>query len=58
MDLDQASLGSPDLIPLVLEAWSLGLTGDQVIHYVVREAGCMWSEAKTAVDSLYNDMKD
>lgn len=58
MNLDQANTCSPDLIPLVLEAWSLGLTGDQVIYYVVRESGCMWNEAKAAVETVYNDMKD
>lgn len=58
MTSEQANRCSPDLTTLVLEAWSLELTGDQVIYYVVRESGCMWNEAKTAVESIYNDMKD
>jgi hypothetical protein len=58
MTSEQAGLGSPDLTTLVLEAWSLELTGDQVIYYVVRESGCMWNEAKLAVENVYNDMKD
>jgi hypothetical protein len=58
MNLNQANSGSPDLNVLVLEAWGAGLTGDQVINYLINQSNCSDEDAIAAVNFMHNTMKD
>jgi len=58
MYLGQANTGSPDLIPLVLEAWNQGYSGERVVLYICHKTGCTIGEAKDAIEQVYLTMKD
>jgi hypothetical protein len=58
MNLNQANSSSPDLNVLVLEAWGAGLTGEQVIEYLINQSNCSEEEATAAVNFMHNTMKD
>ena len=58
MNRVQANTGSPELIQLVFNAWTLGYTGEQVISYVVLKSGCTVDEANIAMKEVYETMKE
>jgi hypothetical protein len=58
MNRVQANTGSPDLIQLVFNAWTLGYTGEQVVSYVVFKSGCSIDDANNALRIVYDTMKD
>lgn len=58
MNRVQANTGSPDLIQLVFNAWTLGYTGEQVMSYVIFKSGCTVDEANNAIRQVYETMKD
>jgi hypothetical protein len=58
MNRVRANTGSPELIQLVFNAWTLGYTGEQVISYVVFKSGCTVDEANIAMKEVYETMKE
>lgn len=58
MNLKQANSDSPDLNVLVLEAWGAGLTGEQVINYLINQSNCNAEDALAAVNFMHETMKD
>ena len=52
MNRVQANTGSPDLIQLVFNAWTLGYTGEQVMSYVIFKSGCTVDEALSGIREL------
>lgn len=50
------------LIPLILEAWGLGLTGDNVVNYVCARSGfcskLSRNEIETTVRNLIKEMSE
>lgn len=49
---------APDLNALVLDAWGAGLTGDQVVEYLINQTNCSKEDATAAVSFIYETMKD
>jgi hypothetical protein len=58
MNSTQATDMAPDLNALVLDAWGAGLTGDQVVEYLINQTNCSKEDATAAVSFIYETMKD